>query len=316
MSIECGRACFGVALLASLPLACTSRSSRSAPATTHLAATPRLTPADASTSEDAASTEQSFVVIGDYGLSGPEEARVAKLTSSLEPDFVITTGDNNYPLGGADTIDENIGRYFHEFIAPYRGKLGVGATENRFFPSLGNHDWYTAQGKAYFDYFELPGNERYYDVVIGSVQLFALDSDPSEPDGVTADSVQGEWLRRRLAESHAAWKIVYFHHPPYSSGPHGSTLGMRWPFAAWGANIVYSGHDHTYERFDVQGMPYVVNGVGGNELYTLGEPAPGSVVRHADVHGLVLVSVTPDLFVSRFLDARGIELDVLRLSKK
>ena len=258
---------------------------------------------------------QRFVIIGDYGLSGPEEAKVAALAQSLKPDFLITTGDNNYPLGAADTIDENIGRYFHEFIAPYRGSFGQGASQNQFFPSLGNHDWYSFGAQPYLDYFELPSNERYYDVVRGSVQLFALDSDPNEPDGTTLDSAQARWFETRTRASTVPWRVVYFHHPPYSSGPHGSTLAMRWPFQEWGASVVYSGHDHTYERFDVAGFPYVVNGVGGNELYQLGEPQPGSVVRHADVHGLVFVTVTPTEFVSRFLDARGQELDVLRLSK-
>jgi hypothetical protein len=97
--------------------------------------------ADPACTSPEAPTEQRFVVIGDYGLSGPEEARVAARVASLKPDFVVTTGDNNYPLGGADTIDENVGRYFSAFIAPYHGKFGPGAQENRFFPCLGNHDW-------------------------------------------------------------------------------------------------------------------------------------------------------------------------------
>lgn len=311
---------FVVASFAGCALGCTSRQSRSAPAKAHLAATPHPAPtADAAVEADgeadAGEEEQRFVVIGDYGASGPEEARVAKLAASLDPDFIITTGDNNYPLGGAETIDENVGRYFHEFIAPYRGKFGAGARENRFFPSLGNHDWYTARAQPYLDYFTLPNNERYYDVEIGAVHLFAIDSDASEPDGTTLGSAQATWLERRLKASTAPWKVVYFHHPPYSSGPHGSSLGMRWPFAEWGASIVYSGHDHTYERFDVAGLAYIVNGVGGNELYPLGEPTSGSVVRHSDVHGLVLVTVSPTELTSRFLDARGQELDVLRSSK-
>lgn len=258
---------------------------------------------------------QRFVIIGDYGASGPEEAKVAALAHDLKPDFIITTGDNNYPLGAAETIDENVGRYFHDLIAPYQGKFGQGAKENAFFPSLGNHDWYSLGARPYLDFFSLPDNERYYEVVRGSVQLFALDSDPNEPDGTSADSVQGHWLEQRLRASAVPWKVVYFHHPPYSSGPHGSTLGMRWPFRDWGASVVYSGHDHTYERFDISGFPYIVNGVGGNDLYQLVDPVLGSVVRHADVHGLVLVTVSPTELVSRFLDSRGEQLDALRLVK-
>jgi hypothetical protein len=228
---------------------------------------------------------------------------------------VLTTGDNNYPLGSADTIDENVGRYFHAFIAPYHGKFGAGASENRFFPCLGNHDWDAPNARPYWDYFSLPNNGRYYDVERGPVQLFALDSDPNEPDGTGETSTQGRWFEARIKASSAPWKVVYFHHPPYSSGPHGSSPGMRWPFAEWGASIVYSGHDHTYERFSVAGFPFVVNGVGGNALYQLGEPLAESVVRQADVHGVVLVTASPTELVSRFLDAHGRELDQLRLTK-
>jgi len=258
---------------------------------------------------------QRFVIIGDYGASGPEEAKVADLARSLKPDFIITTGDNNYPSGEAATIDENVGRYFHDFIAAYQGDFGNGASDNRFFPSLGNHDWYASGAQPYLDYFSLPNNERYYDVVLGSVQLFALDSDPNEPDGTGFDSVQGRWFERRIKASTVPWRVVYFHHPPYSSGPHGSSLDMRWPFVDWGASVVYSGHDHTYERFEVEGLPYIVNGVGGNELYELVDPLPNSIVRHTDVHGLVLVTVTETELVSRFLDARGIELDAIHLTR-
>ncbi|HYQ02037.1 MAG TPA: metallophosphoesterase [Polyangiaceae bacterium] len=282
-------------------------------------ATDRTPIDDGLTAPDAGSAEPvtRFVIIGDYGLSGPDEANVAALLTRLKPDFVITTGDNNYPLGEAETIDENIGRYFHEFIAPYRGKFGAGAKENRFFPSLGNHDWYAPGAQPYFDYFTLPNNERYYQLVRGDVQLFALDSDPAEPDGYTADSKQAEWLQAQLAAAVAPWRVVFFHHPPYSSSSvHGSTVEMRWPFAEWGASVVYAGHDHTYERLAVDGFPYVVNGVGGNALYELGEPLPESLVRHADVHGLVLVTATPSYFVSRFLDARGEELDVFSLHRE
>jgi tartrate-resistant acid phosphatase type 5 len=312
---------------AALPLvACSERFSprgrdQEPTAVSHVPAVPaRAEPADGScaTSEcDAAPPAQRFVIIGDYGYSGPDEARVAALVARLKPDFVITTGDNNYPYGEAATIDENIGRYFHAFIAPYRGRFGEGAEENRFFPSLGNHDWASLGAQPYLDYFSLPNNERYYQIVRGNVQLFALDSDVQEPDGTTVDSKQAHWLEALLGAATVPWRVVFFHHPPYSSSNvHGSSPGMRWPFAEWGASIVYSGHDHTYERLDVDGFPYIVNGVGGKELYGIGEPLPQSLVTHSDVHGLVLVTATATEFVSRFLDERGQELDVFRLSKE
>src|SRR6185295_7904816 len=115
----------------------------------------------------------------------------------------------------------------------YTGAYGAGATTNRFFPALGNHDWVAEGAAPYLAYFTLPGNERYYDFVRGPVHFYALDSDPSEPDGITASSVQANWLRLALAAAPEPFQVVYFHHPPYSSGGHGDTPDLQWPFRAW-----------------------------------------------------------------------------------
>jgi hypothetical protein len=254
-----------------------------------------------------------FAVIGDYGTGGPEEAAVAALVSDRNPDFVITTGDNNYPSGGFDTIDANIGQFYQQFIAPYHGAYGPGAAVNRFFPSLGNHDWSTAGAAPYLDYFALPNNERYYDIAIGDVHLFALDSDRNEPDGVGPDSQQAAWLKTRLAESSSPWKVVYFHAPPYSSGPHRGDLEMRWPFREWGASIVISGHDHTYERLNVEGLPYVVCGVGGRSLYGLSELDPNTVVLRTGQFGALFASANATRFSLRFENTAREVLDELSL---
>jgi hypothetical protein len=230
-----------------------------------------------------------FVVIGDYGWAGPQEQQVAELVDWLEPDFVLTTGDNNYPFGEAATIDQNIGQYFSELIFPYRGAFPSSATENRFFPVLGNHDWETPGAAAYLDYFTLPGKERYYDIVRGSVHFFAVDSDPREPDGVDAESRQAQWLQRGLAQSTSPFNVVAMHHPPFSSGPHGSTPATQWPYRAWGADLVLAGHDHGYERLEVDGQPYVVSGLGGASIYSFGLPVEGSLVRYNQEFGATVL---------------------------
>lgn len=103
-----------------------------------------------------------FGVIGDYGVDNAKEAAVAAVVADWDPDFVITTGDNNYPDGEAATIDQNIGQYYSQFIGNYQGSYGQGSPSNRFWPSLGNHDWHTINcnpggcSGAYFDYFTLP----------------------------------------------------------------------------------------------------------------------------------------------------------------
>ena len=163
---------------------------------------------------------------------------------------------------------------------------------------------------AYFDLPSGPGQERYYDVVLGPVHLFALDSDPNEPDGITSTSVQAEWLRTGLAASTAPWKLVFLHHPPYSSAAvHGSTPELQWPFGAWGATAVLAGHDHTYERLVVDGLPYFVNGIGGAALYGMGTPLPGSQVRFNADYGAMLIEATTAWITFRLFDRTGVECD-------
>jgi hypothetical protein len=242
-----------------------------------------------------------IVVIGDYGQAGLPETQTAGLIKDLAPDFIITTGDNNYPSGEAATIDANIGQYFRDYICPYRGKFGAGATRNRFFPTLGNHDWYTPGATPYLDYFTLPGNERYYEMRWGNVHLFALDSDGNEPHGVTATSAQAAWLKSRLAASDAPWKLVAMHHPPFTSGFHPPSTWMQWPYAEWGASLVLAGHDHIYERFSIGGLPYVVTGLGGRSIYPFTRISEGSLVRYNEGYGVLLLEAEPTRLVGRFV---------------
>ncbi|UCD41307.1 MAG: metallophosphoesterase [Chloroflexota bacterium] len=254
-----------------------------------------------------------FAVIGDYGTGNQKEADVAALIKSWNPDFIITTGDNNYPDGAASTIDENIGQFFHEFIAPYKGSYGESGQENRFFPSLGNHDWHATDVQPYLDYFTLPGNERYYDFYWGAAHFFVLDSDSDEPDGSDSSSVQAAWLQSQLAASNSPWKIVYFHHSPYSSGMHGPIERMQWPFAQWGADVVISGHDHTYERISKDGIYYFVNGLGGAGIYDFNGIIDGSQVRYNEDYGAMLVEVGREVMRFKFINRQGVVIDDFEL---
>ncbi len=257
-----------------------------------------------------------FAVIGDYGSGKQPEADVAALVKSWNPDLIITTGDNNYPDGTSETIDHNIGQFFHEFIAPYVGSYGEGGQENRFFPSLGNHDWYSTGVQPYLDYFTLPGNERYYDFNWGPVHFYALDSDSREPDGVGRTSQQAVWLQNQLAVSTSPWNIVYFHHPPYSSGMHGDVDWMQWPFAEWGADVVLSGHDHTYERILRDGIIYFVNGLGGKSKYSLFGVIDGSQMRYNQDYGAMLVEASENAIRFQFINRLNEVIDTFEIPQQ
>jgi len=247
-----------------------------------------------------------FAVIGDYGSGDGFEQAVAQLVTSWNPDLIITTGDNNYPLGGSDTIDANIGQFYHDYIGNYQGEFGSGSPDvNRFFPSMGNHDWYSDNGNPYLDYFDLPGNERYYQFSWQDIDFFVLDSSWSEPDGFLSGSTQ----------STAAWQIVYFHHSPYTSGYHLSSTWMRWHFAEWGADMVLSGHSHVYERLNVSGIPYIVNGLGGGTIYDFIDILPESLVRYNQEYGALQVEVSPTHLTGIFMNISGEIIDEFTIDK-
>jgi hypothetical protein len=254
-----------------------------------------------------------IAVIGDF--SSDEQTSptrdVANLVKSWSPDGIVTVGDNNYPNGAASTIDSNIGQWYHSYIAPYKGSYGAGSSDgqNHFWPALGNHDWYTSGAKPYLNYFTLPGNERYYTTQVGNVGLFVLDSESPEPDGVTATSKQGQWLKTALANSSAKWKLVFFHHPAYSSGGEGSNSYMQWPFAAWGATATFAGHDHDYERILRNGIPYFIDGLGGESIVGFASPVSGSQVRYAGNYGAMKVDASDTSITFQFITRAGSVID-------
>lgn len=265
-----------------------------------------------------------IAVIGDYGTGNGTARSVSRLVKGWNPDYVFTTGDNNYPTGDDAVIDANIGRYYHEFIHPYKGRYGEGATTNRFFPVLGNHDWKAATGASdlptpYLDYFTLPqgpGAERYYEFLDHPVHLFALDGDLHEPHGYTAASAQATWLRNALAASNAPWKLVVTHEPPYSSGAvHGSSVQAQWPYAEWGATAVLSGDDHLYERIHRDGIVYFVNGLGGAPIYAFGATVEGSRKQYNSKVGAMLIEATEQEITFKFFDHTGAEHDAYTIQR-
>ncbi len=258
-----------------------------------------------------------FAIIGDYSsdVQTAPTRDVSNLVKSWNPSFVVTTGDNNYPVGGADTIDANIGQWYHQFIYPYSGSYGAGAADqqNHFWPTLGRHDWMTPNAQPYLDYFTLPGNERYYTVVQGSVQLFIIDG-WQDSDGTSSTSVQANWLKNQLAASTATWKLVFFHPPAYTSGGEGDNTWMRWPFQQWGASAVISGHDHDYERLNEGGLTYFVNGLGGESIVGFATVDPGSQVRYAGDYGAMKVVASDTSITYQFITRTGSVIDTYTMN--
>ncbi|MFK7807801.1 MAG: metallophosphoesterase, partial [Saprospiraceae bacterium] len=160
----------------------------------------------------------------------------------------------------------------------------------------------------YLLYFTLPGNERYYTYTKGPVQFFVIDSTPDDDDLLCCDSEQSIWLKSELANSDATFKIVYFHHAPYSTGDHGSDEDMQWPFEEWGAHAVLTGHEHIYQRIYRKDNPdfmYIVCGVSGKSDEDCGkedleDEDDFEVICIDDVHGAMKILVTEEKMTFQF----------------
>jgi hypothetical protein len=105
------------------------------------------------------------------------------------------------------------------------------------------------------------------------------------------------------------------HYPPYSSGTHGSTDWARWPYGEWGADAVLAGHDHTYERLTEDGLPYFVNGLGGNGRYDFVDIQNGSQVRYNGDYGAMRVEATDAHIVFEFINRKGEVIDSYELKQ-
>ncbi|MBI3158969.1 MAG: metallophosphoesterase [Chloroflexi bacterium] len=281
------------------------------------ATAPPPTPTETTPTEPTPTNPQArFAIIGDYGTGDANAAAVAALVLAWQPEFIVTTGDNNYPNGAAETIDPNIGQFYSDYIGGYAGEYGEGSEVNRFFPTLGNHDWDTPGAQPYLDYFNLPGHERYYDFVWGPVHFFMLDSDSREPDGIGRSSRQAEWLKAGLAASTAPWQVVVLHHPPFSSGRHGDNPPLQWPYAGWGADLLLAGHDHLYERLEIAGLTHVTNGLGGGSRYYFIVPLPESLARYRAAHGALFISASPEGMDIEFVNVNGEVVDAFTLAQE
>ena len=196
-----------------------------------------------------------FAVVGDFGSGTPNEAAVASLIESWRPDFVLTVGDNAYPLGAARLLDRDI-------FGPYAAVM----RESAWFPALGNHDVAADGGRPELDAFHSLGNERWYRFTWGNAAVAVLDSNVSVAPG----SPQLRFARGALALP-SCFRFAAWHHPPWEppGGPISPSLRRDVvPLVERdGVQVVFEGHLHAYARSRPRrGVVYVAVGTGGTGL--------------------------------------------------
>jgi 3',5'-cyclic AMP phosphodiesterase CpdA len=259
----------------------------------------------------------SFAAIGDNGSGGRQAMAVAERmarTYRARPfGNVVLLGDISYYGSISD-------RYEDVFVRPMRPLLDAGVT---FDLAIGNHDEglrHSEEGfdeiEAEIDLLDTPG--RYYMRTYGPADVFLLDSSVPGLFGPGA-SDQLQWLDDTLASATSQWRIVALHHPPFSSGRHGSTPRAEELLVPLlerhRVDLVLAGHDHDYERTrPIDGVTYVVSG-GGCKTTKVGHSAFTVTSQrilqflHVDIDGdrLVATCIQPEGQVADRFELRARE---------
>lgn len=193
-----------------------------------------------------------FAVIGDNGSGDRAQmdvaSEMARQYQRFPFEFVVMVGDNFYGSQRPADLEK-------KFAQPYKPLLDAGVT---FHAALGNHDDLSTIN---YPPINMHG-QRYYTYVRKNVRFIVLDTN-------VLDAAQLKWAETALAQANEDWKIAYFHHPLYcSAGRHGAAVDVRVllepMLVKYGVSVVFSGHDHIYERVKPQrGIHYFVTGSSG-----------------------------------------------------
>ncbi|WP_210408286.1 discoidin domain-containing protein [Allokutzneria sp. NRRL B-24872] len=252
-----------------------------------------------------------IVVSGDIASPDlPDNHRnTAKLVEGIKPQHVLTVGDNQYHDG---TIAE--------YRAHYDKSWGKFKAITK--PTPGNHEWRDNLNgyKQYFGSIATPQGKPYYSYDIGDFHFVALDTDPIV-DGASSKAEQLAWLKRDLAANTKSCVVGYWHHPRFNSGKYGDDKLMApvWDeFVKARADLVFSGHDHHYERLkplnsqgkvdEANGVRSAVVGIGGDNLYTQIKKREGVEAAFAK-HGVMKLVLSGKTYSWEIVGVGGTLLD-------
>ena len=261
-----------------------------------------------------------LVALGDFGSGDKNQLAVATalaLRQRQQPfDFGISLGDNFYRCGVSNAKDPDWKSRWEDLYTP----LGI-----PFFASLGNHDYghppvicpgRGASPETEVQYTELSKSwrmpARYYTFIAGPVRFFAIDT-----EGWSA--AQSTWLKKMFAETqnepNVRWRIVYGHHPMYTSGVHLNQrrIGalrreLAGLFKETKVDLYIAGHDHDMEHLRANGIEYLISGAGGAKLRRVKKATPESLF-HATKFGFLDLTIDEHTLTAKFLDTNLISLE-------
>jgi predicted phosphodiesterase len=238
-----------------------------------------------------------FLVMGDTGTGDSEQyetaAQILKWRQRFPFAFAIMLGDNLY---GSERPQD----FVKKFERPYQALLDE---KVEFNAALGNHD---DQNQIYYKPFNL-GGKRYRTFKKGDVRFFVLDSNYLDPE-------QLKWLEHELEGAGSDWKIAYFHHPMYTSATRGPVIELRAAleplFIKYNVDVVFSGHEHLYERiYPQKGIYYFTE--GGSAKLRAGDITKTSLTASGfdTDRSFMLVEIAGDEMFFQTVSRKGATID-------
>ena len=260
-------------------------------------------------------TSVTFAVYGDTRTHPDQHRRVASAIAESFGDMA------DFCLHAGDLVED--GLVFDSWAKEFFGPAEELLARMPLYPVLGNHE---RNSEYFYDFFSLPGNERWYGFERGPAKFIFLDS----YGGLKPDSDQYKWLVDELENCSSAWKVITIHTPFFSSGPHGK-LGTDGEPAEveiadlrshilplvekHGVDVVFQGHDHLYERSKKGDAYFVTVGGGGGPLYQAEQNPvqnPYSQVLIVRLHYGIVEATLEQLHLTVY-DVQGNVLDELAL---
>jgi hypothetical protein len=252
-----------------------------------------------------------IVGMGDFGSGSDAQRSVAaaivRMGAAQPFDFGLTFGDNFYPSGMTGTDDPR----WRDWWEGLYGPLGI-----TFYPTLGNHEWYSDDGAAAEIAYRSPTwrfPSPYYSFTAGSVQFFAIDTtEISEAEVI--------WLDKAIAASTARWKVVYGHHPifaPEKNAKNGAYMkymqARLWPILRGRVDAYLCGHQHAMAHMDArEGVHFFMSGGGGAPLSKVARKSPGALFAESTFGFLTLQADGARMTIAIFdTDGKAFDSEVM-----
>ena len=265
-----------------------------------------------------------FVVLGDTRSRHDVHSKIVNMIIKEDPLFVLNTGDM---VGN--------GREISDWEAFFKVNDQL-MRNTQYYPVLGNHE---KDSPYYFDFFDLPNNERYYSFNVGDALFVVLDSEGeevSEPNYISDENsnkfwkesfeeyftTQKKWLENVLnINKEAGFVFVFQHHPLYSVKKtrveDTNEYRKFWGdfFERHNVQVFMNGHDHHYHHAMKNGVHYITTAGGGAGLYEADTPQPETVKINKIEH-FVYIDVNTDDAVLNVIDIDGNQIDKITVDRR